>query len=75
MFKRIYWCGSCFADINYLPFLPLGVTVGVYTTSLPQLLDGSSDEIPITEMFPFGTVNQTSVYVSQILAVYSAAGV
>ena len=50
--------------MKYLSFLTLGVTTGVASVSLPNVLDGASSAISIPGGFPFGDSIQTVVYVS-----------
>lgn len=47
-----------------LPYLHLGTTQGVKTEDILREDDWSSDVIVISGGFPFGTYNQTIVYVS-----------
>lgn len=47
-----------------LPYLHLGTTQGVEIEEVPRIDDWSSDVIVIPGGFPFGTYNQTIVYVS-----------
>ena len=54
-----------FLDLEYLPFISLGVTSEVERIYFPSHNDATSETISITEGFPFGSSLQDSVYVSK----------
>ena len=52
---------------NHLPFLELGVTLGVSRNHLPKIANASSLSINISGGFAIGTTTQRLVYVKLIL--------
>ena len=59
---------SVSVEATELPYITLGVTVGVATDSVPRALDGVSQ--PISMVFPFGSYNESTVYVCMFIISY-----